>query len=166
MIHNYKDKHPSLDQTSHVFEGAQVIGDVSIGKNVSVWFNAVIRGDMDKVVIGDNTNIQDGTIIHTNTDMPTIIGRDVTVGHAAIIHAATVEDEALIGMGSIILDQAVIGKNALIAAGAVVPPGKKIPAKSLVVGNPMKIVRELSDEDIEAIKANKDTYVHLLRDYT
>lgn len=166
MIQTYKGKTPHVSETASIFDGARVIGDVTLNDYVGVWYNAVIRGDMDRVVIGENTNIQDGAIIHTNTNMPTIIGKNVTVGHGAIIHAATVEDEALIGMGSIILDQAIVGKHALVAAGCVVPPGKKVPEKTLVVGNPMKIVKTLSDEDIRAILDNKDFYVQLLKDYT
>ncbi len=166
MIHTYKGKTPKISEKANVFEGAQVIGDVTLNDHVGVWYNAVIRGDMDRVEIGENTNIQDGTIIHTNTNMPTLIGKNVTVGHAAIIHAAIIEDEALIGMGSIILDEAHVGKHALVAAGCVVPPGKKVPERALVVGNPMKIVKTLTDEDIQGILDNKDFYVKLLQDYT
>lgn len=163
---NYLDKRPSVPSTSKIFEGAKVIGDVRLGNYVGIWFNCVLRGDIAPISIGDYTNIQDGTIIHTDTDAPTTIGNHVTVGHQAIIHAATVHDHALIGMGSIILDKAIIGAYALVAAGTVVPPGKKVPEKTLVMGNPMKIVRLLTDEEIESIKVNKDRYVNLLGDYT
>jgi carbonic anhydrase/acetyltransferase-like protein (isoleucine patch superfamily) len=162
---NYLDKIPKVDKTAHIFEGAKVIGDVTIGAHVGVWYNSVLRGDMAPITIGDSTNIQDGTIIHTDTDAPTVIGNHVTVGHQAIIHAATVHDHALIGMGSIILDKAIIGAYALVAAGTVVPPGKKVPEKTLVMGNPMKIVRLLTDEEIQSIEKNKDRYVTLLSDY-
>lgn len=165
MIEKYMNKQPTIDPTAKIFANCSVIGDVSLGKHVGVWYNSVIRGDMAKVIIGDYTNIQDGTIIHTNVGMPTIIGKHVTVGHNAIIHAATVHDEALIGMGSIILDQAEIGKNALVAAGTVVPPGKVVPPKTLVMGNPMKVIRTLSDQEIKDILKNKDHYVRLLTDY-
>lgn len=166
MIESYNNMHPTIDKTAKIFANCSIIGNVTLGKHVGVWYNSVIRGDMAKVIIGDYTNIQDGTIIHTNVGMPTIIGNHVTVGHNAIIHAATVHDEALIGMGSIILDQAEVGKNALVAAGTVVPPGKVIPPKTLVMGNPMKVIRTLKDKEIEAILKNKDHYVRLLKEYT
>ncbi len=165
MTYAYKTKTPHIASSARVFDGARVVGDVTLGERVGVWYNAVIRGDMAPVTIGDETNVQDGVIIHTNTDMPTIIGRGVTIGHKAIIHAATVGDDALIGMGSIILDDAHVGEHALVAAGCVVPPGKKVPARHLAVGNPMKIIRELSDEEVEGIRQNTGYYVQLLADY-
>ena len=165
MIENYLNKQPKIAKTAKLFSGAKVIGDVTLKDHVGIWYNVVIRADMDRVEIGENTNIQDGAIIHTNIDMPTIIGKNVTVGHGAIIHAATVEDEALIGIGSIILDEAVIGKGALIAAGTIIPPRKKIPRRALVMGNPMKIIKTLSDDEVNAILKNKDAYVKLLKEY-
>ena len=164
-MEKYLDKTPTISKHAKVFSGAQVVGDVTIKDYVGVWYNAVLRGDMAPIVIGENTNVQDGAIVHTNIDMPTFIGKNVTIGHGAIIHAATVEDAALIGMGSIILDGALIGKNALVAAGCVVPPGKKVDPKTLVMGNPMKVVKTLSEDDIKAILKNKDYYVKLLNDY-
>ena len=164
-IHSYQHKKPNIDKEAKVFDGAQVIGEVSLGKNVGVWFNAVLRADMDKIVVGENTNIQDGTIIHTDENQPTIIGKNVTIGHKALIHAATIEDGALIGMGSIILNGAIVEKEALVGAGAVVPPGKIIKAKTLVFGNPAKEIKTLSEKDIENIKNNTDHYVKLLKSY-
>jgi len=164
-IENYLDKTPTIEKSAKIFQGANVIGDVTLGKNVGIWYNVTLRGDMAPITIGDNTNIQDHTVVHTDLNMPTTIGKNVTVGHMAIIHAATVHDEALIGMGSIILDGAVIGKNALVAAGTVVPPGKTVPERTLVMGNPMRIVKELSDEAIQDILRNKDYYVKLIADY-
>ncbi|MFP4287328.1 MAG: gamma carbonic anhydrase family protein [Candidatus Izemoplasmataceae bacterium] len=163
---SYLNKKPNVKASSKIFEGAKVIGDVTIGEYVGVWYNSVLRGDMAPITIGDYTNIQDGTIIHTDQSSPTVIGSHVTIGHQAIIHAATVHDHALIGMGAIILDKAVIGAYALVGAGTVVPPGKTVPEKTLVMGNPMKIIRTLKDEEISAIKANKDHYVKLLKDYS
>jgi len=165
-IAKYLDKMPKISDSARVFQGANVIGDVTLSDNVGVWYNCTLRGDMAPITILENTNIQDHTVIHTAVDFPTHIGKNVTVGHRAIIHAATVEDEALIGMGSIILDGAHVGKNALVAAGTVVPPGKKVPERTLVMGNPMKIIKELSDEAIEDILKNKDHYVKLLSDYS
>jgi len=165
-IEKYLDKMPNISSSAKVFQGANVIGDVTIKDNVGIWYNCTLRGDMAPITILENTNIQDHTVIHTDIDNPTHIGKNVTVGHMAIIHAATIEDEALIGMGSIILDGAHIGKNALVAAGTVVPPGKKVPERTLVMGNPMKIVKELSDDAIKDILRNKDHYVKLLNDYS
>ncbi|MGM0436629.1 MAG: gamma carbonic anhydrase family protein, partial [Bacillota bacterium] len=147
-IHTYKDKTPDIPETSHVFEGAQVVGDVRLGKNVGIWFNSVVRADMAPITIGDNTNVQDGAVIHTDLDEPTVIGRNVTIGHSAIIHAATVEDNALIGMHSTILNGATVEEGALVAAGTVVPPGKTVPSGSLALGSPMKIIRKLSETEL------------------
>jgi len=165
IIEEYKGIKPIISKKAKVFSNAVIAGDVIIKDYVSVWYNVTIRGDMAAVSIGANTNIQDNAVIHTNIGLPTTIGQNVTVGHGAIIHAATVEDNALIGMGSIILDGAVIGEGSLVGAGCVVPPNKKVPAHTLVVGNPMKIVRELSSEEIEGIKINKDHYLHLMNEY-
>ncbi len=162
----YKGKSPQISNSAHVFDGAHLIGDVTLEDNVGVWFNATLRADMAPIVVGENTNIQDNSVVHTDEGQPTTIGKNVTVGHNAIIHAATVEDEALIGMGSIILNGAVIEKNVLVAAGCVVPPGKRIKARTLVVGNPAKEIKELSEKEIQGIRDNKDHYVALLKDYT
>jgi carbonic anhydrase/acetyltransferase-like protein (isoleucine patch superfamily) len=162
---NYKDTKPKIDQDARVFPSAVIAGDVTLEAKVNVWYNATIRGDMAPVLIKENTNIQDNAVVHTNTDLPTTIGRNVTVGHSAIVHAATVHDNALIGMGSIILDGAVIGEGSLVGAGAVVPPGKTVPPHSLVVGNPMKIVRELSKKEQDAIKENALEYLKLTANY-
>ncbi|MFH5882641.1 gamma carbonic anhydrase family protein [Liberiplasma polymorphum] len=164
-MEKYLDKSPTISPSAKVFSGAQIIGDVTLKDNVGVWYNAVLRADMAPIVIGENTNVQDGTIIHTDVDTPTIIGKDVTIGHGAIIHAATVSDGALIGMGSIILNNAHIGEHALVAAGTVVPPGKKVEPKTLVMGNPMKVIKTLSAEEIAQILANKNHYVKLLTEY-
>ncbi len=164
-LKTYRHKEPTLAEGAHVFEGAMVIGDVSLARNVGVWFNATLRGDMDRIEIGENTNIQDNAVIHTDEGEPTTIGRDVTVGHSAIIHAATVEDGALIGMGSTILNGARIGEGALVAAGAVVPPNTQIPPGSLAVGNPARVRKELSEADRKQIQDNAEHYVELLKTY-
>ena len=164
-IEEYMGIKPKISKSSKIFKNAVIAGDVTISDFVSVWYNATIRGDMAPVVILENTNIQDNCVIHTNTGLPTHIGKNVTVGHAAIIHAATVEDNCLIGMGSIILDGAVIGKNSLVGAGCVVPPNKIVPENTLVIGNPMKIIRELSEAELENIKLNKDYYLKLMSEY-
>jgi carbonic anhydrase/acetyltransferase-like protein (isoleucine patch superfamily) len=157
MIYSFKGKTPVIDETAYIAGGVEIIGDVKIGKEASIWFNTVIRGDNDLIDIGDRTNIQDGSVLHVNKSMPLVIEEDVTVGHNVIVHACTVRKGALLGMGSIILDGAEVGEYALVGAGTVVPPGKKVPPRTLVVGNPMKIVRELSDEEIENM--NKRTFL-------
>jgi len=162
---SYQKKTPKIDEKATVFPTAVIAGDVTLEAYVNVWYNATVRGDMAPVVIKENTNIQDNAVVHTNTNIPTYIGKNVTVGHSAIVHAATVHDNALIGMGSIILDGAVIGEGSLVGAGTIVPPGKHVPPRTLVVGNPMKIVRELSDLELEGIKHNADEYLKLTANY-
>ena len=164
-IEDYKGIKPTISNKAKIFRNAVISGDVTICDHVNVWFNASIRGDMAPIYIGENTNIQDNAVVHTNLGLPTHIGKNVTVGHGAIIHAATVHDDCLIGMGSIILDGAVIGKGTLVGAGALIPPHKQIPEYVLVVGNPMRIVRELSAKEIEANKKNKDYYLQLMQEY-
>ncbi|MBU0996506.1 MAG: gamma carbonic anhydrase family protein [Firmicutes bacterium] len=156
---------PKIHPTAKVFDSAVVVGDVTIGEFSSVWFNATIRGDMAKVTIGKNTNIQDNAVVHTNTGLPTFIGDFVTVGHSAIIHAATVKNNALIGMGAILLDGCIVNESAMVAAGCLVPPGKIVPERTLVVGNPMRIVRELREDEIKSNIHNADEYLRLMSEY-
>ena len=165
IIEKYKGISPTISKKAKIFKNAVIAGDVTIHDFVNIWYNVTVRGDMAPVTILKNTNIQDNTVIHTNTDLPTHIGKNVTVGHGAIIHAATVKDNALIGMGSIILDGAVISEYSLVGAGCVVPPFKVVPPRTLVIGNPMKIIRELTDKEIEDIKNNKDHYLKLMTEY-
>lgn len=164
-IEKYKDMMPKIDPSAKILRNAVISGDVTISKNVNIWFNASLRGDMSPIFIGENTNIQDNAVVHTNLNMPTHIGKNVTVGHGAIIHACTVEDDCLIGMGSILLDGCHIEQGALVGAGAVIPPGKVIPRNTLVVGNPMRIIRELTEKEQEANKKNKDFYLELMKNY-
>ncbi|MFW5794799.1 MAG: gamma carbonic anhydrase family protein [Bacillota bacterium] len=160
----YLDKTPVIDK-SVINLGGKIIGDCNLGKDCNVWFHATIRGDMDKITIKSGTNIQDNAVVHTDINSPTYIGKYVTIGHSAIIHACKVNDYALIGMGSVILNNAEIGEYALVAAGTVIPPGKKVPPKTLVMGNPMKIIRELSEAEIEANIENAKNYIKLANDY-
>ncbi len=156
-----KDK-PSIDKTAYVCKSAEVIGKVKIGKYSSVWPNAVIRGDVEEIVIGEYTSIQDCVVIHTNYGIPTNVGNYVIVGHSAVIHGCTIGNNCLIGIGSIILDGAKIGNNCLIGAGAVVTENKVIPEGSLVVGIPGKIVRLLSQAEINKITAGAKEYLDLM----
>ncbi len=155
----------SIDKSVFMADGARVVGDVEIGKNSSVWFNAVIRADSSKVKIGENSNIQDNAVIHTSEGFGVQIGDNVTIGHGAIVHGCTVKDNVMIGMGAIVLNGAVIEKNSIIGAGALVTQGKVVPVGSLVFGNPMKIVRQLTNEEIESIKDNAFSYVNEAKNY-
>ncbi len=161
----YLETKPNISATSKIMDHAIVIGDVEIADLANVWFNATVRGDMAAIKIGEGTNIQDNAVIHTDTSLPTYIGQYVTVGHSAIVHAATVEDHALIGMGSIILNGAVIGEGAMVAAGTLVPPGKKVPPRMLAMGVPMKIIRPLTEAEINANRLNAMKYIQLAKEY-
>jgi carbonic anhydrase/acetyltransferase-like protein (isoleucine patch superfamily) len=151
MITSYQNNHPKLHDTVYVAPGAWVIGRVVMGEDSSVFFNTVIRGDTDNITIGERTNIQDNSTLHVNEGDPLSIGSDVTVGHNAIVHACTVKDRVLIGMGSIILDRAVIDSDCYVAAGSLVAPGKTFPSGSMIMGSPAKVVRQLSQEEIDDI---------------
>ncbi|MBD8067933.1 gamma carbonic anhydrase family protein [Bacillus sp. PS06] len=148
MIYSFKDKHPKIDESVYIAPGVKIIGDVRIDEQATVWFNTVIRGDNSHVIIGARTNVQDGSVLHVNKSMPLVIEEDVSIGHNVIVHACTVRKGALLGMGAIVLDKADIGEYAVVGAGTVVPPGKTVPPRTLVVGNPMRIVRELSEEEV------------------
>jgi carbonic anhydrase/acetyltransferase-like protein (isoleucine patch superfamily) len=160
MILKYKDKYPEIAETSFVAEDADIIGDVKIGMNSSIWFKTVVRGDVNFIVIGENTNIQDNSVLHVTTDThPLIIGNDVTAGHGVILHGCTIKDRVLIGMGSIVLDGAVIDSDTLVAAGSVVTQNTRIPSGKLVMGTPARIKRDLTDEEIHSIKQSSVNYV-------
>jgi len=153
-------KKPSLGKDVYLARTAAVLGDVTLGDHSSVWYNAVLRGDINRIVVGQHTNIQDNAVIHLADDFPCLIGSWVTVGHSAIVHACTVGDECLIGMGAVILDGAVIGNQCLIGAKALVTPGTKIPDGSLVLGAPAKVVRTLSDQERGELRYWAEKYVH------
>jgi len=161
IIKSFNGKLPKIHESVYISENVSIIGDVEIGENSSVWFGAVIRGDVCNVKIGNNSNIQDNAVIHVNYNMPSIIGDFVTVGHSAIIHGATIGDFVIVGMGAIVLDGAKVGKNVIIAAGSLVPPRMEIPDGVMVMGVAAKIVRTLRDEEIEHIKKNALDYVEL-----
>ena len=142
-----------------VAENATVLGHVILRENASVWFNAILRGDNDPIEIGENSNIQDGSVLHTDVGCPLKIGRDVTVGHMAMLHGCSIADESLIGIGATVLNRATIGKNCIIGAHALIPEGKIIPDGSLVMGAPGKVVKTLSDAQIAMIKGSAQVYV-------
>ncbi|MEM8616272.1 MAG: gamma carbonic anhydrase family protein [Pseudomonadota bacterium] len=142
-----------------VAENATVLGNVELKSHASVWFNAVLRGDNDPITIGENSNIQDASVLHTDIGCPLTVGRDVTVGHMVMLHGCTIGDESLIGIGATVLNRAVIGKNCIIGAHSLIPEGKVIPDNSLVMGAPGKVVRELSPQQIMLIKGSAQVYV-------
>ncbi|WP_423791923.1 gamma carbonic anhydrase family protein [Methanocaldococcus indicus] len=148
-----------------IAKGAIIIGDVKLGKECSVWFNAVLRGDLNKIVVGDYSNIQDNCVIHCSKDYPTIIGKYVSIGHCAVVHGAYIEDNVLVGMNSTILNGAKIGKNCIIGANALIPQNREIPKNSLVLGVPGRVVRELSKDEIKSIKENALRYCELAKKY-
>ncbi len=148
-----------------VAPNATVIGDVTIGPLASIWFGAVIRGDVEPITIGAGSNIQDLCCLHADPGFPCMIGERVTVGHRAIVHGATIESEVLIGMGAILLNGAHIGQHSIIGAGALIAEGKVIPPRSLVVGTPGRIIRELTDEDIEKIRRGSQHYIDVASQY-
>lgn len=165
MIKKYKGLVPKINGSCFVAESSDVIGEVEIGENSSIWYGAVLRGDVDKIIIGKNSNIQDGTIVHGDFNVKTMIGDNVTIGHNAIIHGATIGNNVLIGMGAIVLNHAVIGENTIVGAGAVVTGGKEIPSGSLVLGSPGKVIRQLTDAEIESITKSAKTYVELAQNH-
>jgi carbonic anhydrase/acetyltransferase-like protein (isoleucine patch superfamily) len=166
MIRPYRSIFPRIHSTAFVDESAHVIGDVEIGEESSVWMNVVIRGDVNIIRIGNRTNIQDGTVVHVMQQThATLIGDDVTVGHAAILHGCIIHDRCLIGMGALLLNGAEIGEDTIVAAGTLVPEGMKIPSRSLVMGRPAVRKRELTDTDVATIKSYAERYVDYRKDY-
>jgi len=166
MIKQFEDKHPQLGRDVYISESANVIGDVTLGDNVNIWFGAVIRGDMNFIRVGSCSNVQDNAVVHVTTAVsPTHIGTGVTVGHGAIIHGCTIEDNCMIGMGATIMDNALIGTCSLVGAGSLIPPNMQIPPKSLVVGVPGKVVRAITDEEYTMIIDRPYEYIDLAAIY-
>ena len=152
QLNRFLRRKPKLGKGVYIARGAMVVGDVTLGDHASVWYNAVLRGDIHRIVVGHHTNIQDNAVLHLSDDFPCRVGNDVTVGHSAIVHACTVGDEVLVGMGAVILDGAVIGKQCVIGAGSLVKQGARIPPGSLVVGAPARVVRKLTREERARLK--------------
>lgn len=162
----YNKKSPQLGLEVYLAPGAVLVGDVTLGEGSSVWMNCVLRGDTNFIRVGSKTNIQDLTVVHVAADvMPTHIGNEVTIGHRAIIHACTIEDACLIGMGSIVMDRAVVGKGSLVAAGSLVPEGMIIPPGSVVMGSPAKIKRSVHEAEREWIHKSAENYYQLAKTY-
>jgi len=173
MIHKFKDSLPKLGKDTWVAPSADVVGDVSCGEDCSIWFGCVVRGDVNYIKIGSRVNIQDLSMIHVthykkadkSDGNPTVIGDDVTIGHRVMLHGCTIEDASLIGMSATILDGAVIGKESIVGAGALVTKNKVFPPRSLIVGSPAKVIRELSDDEVEELYASASRYVKFKKDY-
>ena len=166
MIIEYKGIKPKLAADVFVDETALVIGDVEIGAGSSVWFHSIVRGDVNYIRIGERTNVQDSCVVHvTHLKFPTFIGTETTLGHRVVVHGCAIGDRCLIGIGAIVLDGAQIGDGCIVGAGAVVPPGMKVPAHTLVMGVPAKVIREVKAEDKEAVEKPLKQYMRLAGDY-
>ena len=159
MIYDFEKNVPEVHPEAWVASNATIIGKVKLEKNSSIWFNAVLRGDIEKIVIGENSNIQDGSVLHTDPGYPLTVGKGVTVGHMVMLHGCEISDDTLIGIGSTILNKAKIGKNCIIGANTLVTENKVIPDNSLVLGSPGKVVRKVTDEEIKVIRENAKHYV-------
>ena len=166
MLRPYRSVLPEVASTAFVDESAQVIGDVVVGDDSSVWMNAVLRGDVNPIRVGDRTNVQDGCIVHVMSGShPTTLGDDVTVGHGAVLHGCSVDDRCLVAMGAIVLNGAVIGTESIVAAGTLVVEGMTIPPRSLVMGSPARVRRSLTDDEVTSIQRYADHYVQYKNEY-
>ena len=163
--YEFLDRSPRVATSAFVARSADVIGDVEIGENASVWYQCVLRGDINRIAIGANSNVQDGTVIHVADRAGTVVGEWVTVGHRALLHACTIEDEVLIGMGAIVMDGAVVGSRSIVGAGAVVTGGTIVPPGSLVLGAPAKVTRSLTEAEQESIRVWAVRYVATVSEY-
>ncbi|MBA2305285.1 MAG: gamma carbonic anhydrase family protein [Acidobacteria bacterium] len=166
MLRPYRGVTPRVHASAFVDESAQVIGDVDIGPESSIWMNAVVRGDVHWIRIGARSNLQDGTVVHgMNGSHPTTIGDDVTIGHAAVVHGCTLADRILIGMGAILLNGATVGEDSIVAAGTLLTEGTRVPPRSLVMGSPGRVRRQLSDDEVTSILRYSERYVNYRLDY-
>jgi carbonic anhydrase/acetyltransferase-like protein (isoleucine patch superfamily) len=166
MLRAYRGTYPTIEPSAYIDESAQIIGDVVIGAESSVWMQVVIRGDVHRIRIGAGTNLQDGTIVHVMRGThPTTIGDEVTVGHGAIVHGCTIGPRCLVGMGAILLNGVVVGEDSIVAAGSLLPEGLVVPPRSLVMGSPGRIRRSLTDEEVASILDYAKRYVEYRLDY-
>ena len=165
MIYDFEGHTPKVDPNSWVASNAVIIGKVELKKDSNIWFNVTLRGDVEPIKVGEGSNVQDGSVVHSDPGCPVIIGKNVTIGHLVMLHGCVIEDDCLIGIGSTILNKAKIGKNSIIGANALVTENKVIPERSLVLGSPGKIVRQVTDEEIKSIKENADHYVANYKKY-
>jgi carbonic anhydrase/acetyltransferase-like protein (isoleucine patch superfamily) len=165
-VRPFGGKAPRLHESVFAVEGALVIGDVEIGADSSLWFGAIVRGDVNSIRIGARTNVQDHSVVHvTSRTHPTSIGDDVTLGHRVTLHGCTVKDRCIIGIGAVILDGAVVGEESMVAAGTLVPPGMVVPPRTLVMGSPAKVKRELTPAEVAHLRQSAENYVRYARQY-
>jgi len=164
-VYSLGERQPSLGRDVWIAPNATVIGDVRLGDNASIWWNAVLRGDNDTIAIGAGSNIQDGSVLHVDEGVPLTLGANVTVGHLVMLHGCSIGDESLIGIKSVILNNAQIGRHCIIGANSLIPEGKVIPERSLVMGSPGKVVRELTDEEVARLRLAAQGYVENARRY-
>ena len=165
MIMDFEGVNPIINKNTYISESVDIVGEVKVEGNANIWFGARLRGDVNEIVIGENTNVQENSVIHVDITSSCIIGKNVTIGHGAIIHGCNISDNVLVGMGSIILNNAKISKNSIVGAGALVTQGKEFEEGVLILGNPAKAVRKLSEEEIKSIKRSADNYVALSKKY-
>ncbi|HXU13204.1 MAG TPA: gamma carbonic anhydrase family protein [Candidatus Binatia bacterium] len=165
MPTTYRATKLTIDPTAFIAPGAALVGEVTVGRDASVWFQATLRGDMEPITLGAESNVQDGCVVHVDHGRPTIIGDRVTLGHGAIVHASVIEDDVLVAMKAVILSGCHVGRNCLVGAGAVVPEGTVVPDGSLVLGVPGRVVRALRPDEIERVHTNARAYVDLSRAY-
>lgn len=165
MLKSYQGKIPQVHPTAFIEESAQIVGDVVIGQDASIWHNAVLRGDINVIRIGDRTNIQDGCVLHGTRALSVTIEHGVTVGHNAIVHGCIIHANCLIGMGAILLDHVEIGENCIVGAGTVVKEGTKVPSNSLIIGVPGEIKRRLTDKEVYRLRERADRYVEYKKTY-
>lgn len=164
-IYELDGRTPDIAESAWVADSAQVMGDVTLGEGVSVWFGAIARGDSDRIVVGAGSNIQDGCVLHADEGLPMVVGERVTVGHQVMLHGCTIGDESLIGIGAIVLNGVKIGKNCLVGAGSLVTEGKEFPDGSMIIGSPAKAVRQLTPEQMEGLRKSAQHYMDNARRY-
>tara|TARA_Y100001970_G_scaffold283846_1_gene399959 strand:+ start:560 stop:1063 length:504 start_codon:yes stop_codon:yes gene_type:complete len=165
MIYDFEKNVPEIHPEAWVASSSTIIGKVKLEKDSSIWFNAVLRGDIELIIIGEGSNIQDGSVLHTDPGYPLTVGKRVTVGHMVMLHGCKISDDTLIGIGSIILNNANIGKNCIIGANTLITENKVIPDNSLVVGSPGRVIRKVTNEEIKAVSENGKHYVDFSKKY-
>jgi carbonic anhydrase/acetyltransferase-like protein (isoleucine patch superfamily) len=163
MVHSFEGERPDIARAAFVAGSAEVLGRVTLGEGASVWYGAVLRGDIEEIRVGAGSNVQDGAVLHVDAGQPCVLGDHVTVGHGAIVHACAVGDRCLVGMGAVILDGAEIGADSIVGAAALVTRGKAFPPRSMILGSPAKVARRLTDEEVASLGPHADAYVELAR---
>ncbi len=163
MVHSFEGERPDISRASFIAWNAEVSGRVSLGEGASVWYGAVLRGDLAAITVGAGSNVQDGAVLHVDARTPCVVGEYVTIGHRAVVHACEVGDRCLIGMGAVILNDAVIGKDCIVGASALVTQGKAFPPRSMILGSPAKVVRPLTDDEVAHLRPHAEAYIDLAR---